>query len=76
MCSHGFRTLASTTLNSLGWNADIIEAQLAHQDKNSIRRIYNRTDHLAERKKLMQSWADHLDALRTGAKVIPTKRGA
>jgi integrase len=76
MCSHGFRTLASTTLNSLGWNADIIEAQLAHQDKNSIRRIYNRADHLAERKKLMQSWADHLDALRTGAKVIPIKRGA
>ena len=75
MCSHGFRTMASTTLNTLGWNADVIEAQLAHQDKNSIRRIYNRADHLNERKKLMQSWADHLDALRTGAKVLPFKRG-
>ncbi len=76
MCSHGFRTMASTTLNTLGWNADVIEAQLAHQDKNSIRRIYNRADHLAERKKLMQSWADHLDALREGTTVTPLKRYA
>lgn len=74
MCSHGFRTMASTSLNTLGWNSDIIEAQLAHQDKNSIRRIYNRADHLTERKKLMQEWADYLDTLRSGAKVIPFMR--
>ncbi len=74
MCSHGFRVLASTTLNNLGWNADVIEAQLAHQDKNAIRRIYNRADHLTERKKLLQSWADHLDALREDKNVVAIKR--
>ncbi len=75
MCAHGFRVVFSTLANTLGWNSDVIEAQLAHQDTNKVRRIYNRADHLSKRKKLMQSWADHLDALRAGAKVIPIKRG-
>lgn len=65
MVAHGFRTTASTVLNELGkWRADVIEAQLAHKDKNVIRGIYNRAKYLRERLPMMQAWADHLDTLR------------
>lgn len=65
MCAHGFRVVFSSLANGLGWNADVIEAQLAHQDENKVRRIYNRADHLTARHKLMQKWADYLDKMRT-----------
>ena len=64
MTSHGFRSLASSQLNELGYRADVIEAGLFHKDKNTIRATYNRTDYLAERREMMQSWADYLDLLR------------
>jgi integrase len=64
MTSHGFRTIASTLLNELGVAPDLIEKQLAHQDQNAVRDAYNRAERLAERTKLMQRWADHLDKLR------------
>jgi integrase len=66
MTSHGFRTMASTSLNELGWHPDLIELQLAHSERNKVRAAYNRAERLAERKKMMQGWADHLDRLRTG----------
>jgi integrase len=59
--SHGFRATASTILNERGYSPDVIEAALAHQDGNAIRRIYNRALYLPERKKLLQAWADLLD---------------
>jgi integrase len=59
--AHGFRSTASTILNERGFNADVIEAALAHQDEDEMRRIYNRALYLPERKKLMQDWADLLD---------------
>lgn len=68
MCVHGFRTVFSSLANGLGWNANVIEAQLARQDENKVCRIYNRADHLSARKKLMQKWADHLDKLRNDTK--------
>lgn len=74
MCAHGFRAVFSSLANSLGWNADVIEAQLAHQDENKVRRIYNRADHLAARKKLMQKWADYLDKLRNDTKDVQIRR--
>jgi integrase len=61
MSPHGFRTSASTTLNERGFNPDVIEAALAHQDENEIRRAYNRATYWPERVKLMQKWADILD---------------
>ena len=64
MTSHGFRSTASTILNERGISPDVIEAALAHQDQNSIRRIYNRATYLPERVKLMQVWADLLDSFR------------
>jgi integrase len=64
MVAHGFRSLASTLLNEQGWPADIIERQLAHAERNEVRRAYNRAKYLSERRKMMQAWADYLDGLR------------
>ena len=76
MCGHGFRALASTRLNEMGWAPDVIERQLAHAERNKVRAAYNRAQHLAERKKMMTAWADYLDGLRCGGKVIAIKRKA
>ncbi len=73
--SHGFRAMASTALNEQGHAPDLIELQLAHRD-SSVRAIYNRSTRLPERRAMMQSWADYLDALRTGANVVPFRRPA
>lgn len=64
MTWHGFRTLASTSLNEQGWSPDLIELQLAHAERNEVRSAYNRAQRLPERRKMMQAWADYLDALR------------
>jgi integrase len=64
--AHGFRTIADTFLNELGFPPDIIELQLAHKERNKVRAAYNRAQRLDERRKMMQLWADHLDSLRTG----------
>jgi len=74
MTGHGFRSMASTLLNELGFNRDWIERQLAHAERDNIRAAYNFAQHLPERRKMMQAWADHLDALKSGAKVIPMHR--
>ncbi|WP_374258996.1 tyrosine-type recombinase/integrase [Aquabacterium sp.] len=71
--AHGFRTLFSTCANEAGWPSDVIEKQLAHEERDGVRGAYNRASWMAERTKLMQWWADHLDALAKGAKVIPLK---
>lgn len=72
---HGFRAMARTILDEiLGFRPDIIEHQLAHAVKDPLGRAYNRTSHLDERRKMMQVWADYLDGLKAGAKVIPIKR--
>ena len=63
---HGFRTIASTLLNELGLNPDAIELQLAHKE-SGVRPIYNRSVLMAERRKMMQAWADHLDQLKAVA---------
>jgi integrase len=72
MTGHGFRAVASTMLNEMGiFRADVIERQLAHSERNEVRGAYNRAEYLPERKKMMQAWAEHVEALRQGAKVIP-----
>ncbi len=71
MTGHGFRSMASTLLNEHGWNRDAIERQLAHIERNAVRATYNYAEHLPERRKMMQAWANHLDSLKSGAKVIP-----
>lgn len=72
---HGFRATARTILDEvLNIRPDYIEHQLAHAVKDPNGRAYNRTAHLVERRKMMQIWADYLDGLKAGAKVVPLKR--
>jgi len=71
MTGHGFRHMASTLLNEQGWNRDAIERQMAHAERNSIRATYNYAEYLPERLRMMQSWADYLEALKSGAKITP-----
>lgn len=74
LTGHGFRSMASTLLNEQGWNRDAIERQLAHAERNNVRAAYNFAEFLPERRKMMQSWADYLDVLREGGKVVPMFR--
>jgi integrase len=73
MSGHGFRSMASTLLNEQGWNRDAIERQLAHAERNSVRAAYNYAEFMPERKKMMQAWADYLEGIKTGAKIIPIR---
>lgn len=68
MTIHGFRTIASTCLNELGYNSDYIERQLTHNEKNKTRDAYNRAGYIKQRRQLLQDWADILDRLRQEAK--------
>ncbi|MBV8104028.1 MAG: tyrosine-type recombinase/integrase [Hyphomicrobiales bacterium] len=71
MSAHGFRSAASSILNESGfWNPDAIEAQLAHIERNVVRRAYARAEFWDERVRMMQWWADRLDQLRRGGEVI------
>ncbi len=72
--AHGFRTTASTLLHEQGFHSDMIERQLAHAERNRVKAAYNRAQHLPERRKMMQSWADYLDGLKNGAQVVPFKK--
>lgn len=64
MTAHGFRSIASTLLNERGVHPDLIELQLAHAERNRVRAAYNRAQRLAERRVMMQNWADYVDTLR------------
>jgi integrase len=72
MTAHGFRSMASTRLNEMGrWNPDAIERQLAHQEANDVRRAYmHAAEFWSDRVKMMQAWADYLDALRVRGKAV------
>jgi len=63
---HGFRAMASTALNEMGFRPDIIERQLAHEEQNAVRAAYNRAEYLAERRAMMEHWAGYLEALAGG----------
>jgi integrase len=73
---HGFRSLASTLLNEQGFPPDVIELQLAHQERNKVRAAYNRATRLAERRQMMQTWADYLDGLRASGNAGAIQRSA
>jgi len=77
MTAHGFRAMASTNLEQLGFDVRLIELQLAHADQDQVRAAYKRETHLLrldERKKMMQQWANYLDELRAGAEILEFKR--
>ena len=71
MTGHGFRGPASTALHEQGFDHQHIELQLAHQERNQVSAAYNHALYIKQRTAMMQHWADHLDEIRAGAKVIP-----
>jgi len=74
LVAHGMRSLASTTLNEKGFDGDVIEAALAHQEENEVRRAYNRSQYLERRQKLMYWWSEHIEQAQTG-KLNDSKQG-
>ena len=76
LTAHGFRGMASTLLHECGWPSDVIERQLSHSERNAVKAAYNHAEHLPERRKMMQAWANHLDKLRKGADVVPLAKQA
>ena len=71
---HGSRGTASTLLHGMGFNTEWIERQLAHVETNRVKAAYNHAQYLDERKRMMQYWADYLDSLVAGGKVLPFKK--
>lgn len=71
MTGHGFRSLFMTTLmEELGYPHEIPDAQLAHAKGNSVRRAYDRTKYLPQRKKMMQEWADYIETIAASGRVV------
>lgn len=75
LVSHGLRSIASTALNEQGFPPDVIEAALAHVDKNEVRRAYNRSDYLEQRRPMMQWWADFIEEADRGSIIEDGIRG-
>jgi integrase len=71
---HGFRATFSTIANESGFDGDVIEKALAHEQRNRVRAAYHRSEYLEQRRKLMQWWADLLDQMEAGAEIIPIRR--
>ncbi len=79
MTPHGFRAMASTILDNMGFKQEWLERQLAHEEANKVKAAYKRDAwrmYLPERTAMMQAWADYLDKLKTGADVIPLRSKA
>lgn len=73
-CPHDFRRTASTHLHESGFNSDVIEKALAHEQRG-IRRVYNKAEYSAQRRELLQCWADFVDSC-TDSKVVPIGSGS
>lgn len=66
---HGFRHMARTLLGEMGWSAEALERQLSHKEPG-VAGVYNKAQHLAERRKIMQAWADYLGSLRENGNIV------
>ncbi|AAZ97958.1 probable cp4-like integrase protein [Thiobacillus denitrificans ATCC 25259] len=75
-CVHGFRASARSILSEQGWSREAMERQLDHKETDSTVAAYARSEHLPERRNMMQAWADTCDALETGAEIILLPRTA
>lgn len=74
LVSHGLRSVASSTLNEQGHNAELIEVALSHTDKNTVRSAYNHTDYLERRRSMMAHWSNHIEEAATGVMPSPGKK--
>lgn len=75
MTGHGFRGIAPTALNEMGYRPDVIERQLAHTERDGVRAAYNHAQYLPERVAMMQHWADYLDVIAGSNKVVAGRFG-
>jgi integrase len=76
MTGHGFRALAMSTIKEkLGYRHEVIDMQLAHAKENKVQAAYDRAQFIADRTRMMQRWADYLDAVATGGKVVTGQFG-
>lgn len=75
LVAHGLRSIASTVLNEQGFDADVIEAALAHTGKNEVRSAYNRTNYLERRKPVMIWWSEYIDKAAIGNVSMTGKKG-
>lgn len=75
LVAHGMRSLASTILNEEGFDADVIEAALAHIGNNEVRNAYNRANYLERRKPVMEWWSDHIEKAATGNMSLTGSKG-
>jgi hypothetical protein len=66
--------MASTALNEMGFRSDVIERQLAHEERDAVRAAYNRAEYLAERRVMMNHWADWIDTLETGNNLVSMRQ--
>lgn len=73
MTWHGFRTIASTLLRELGWDDELIERQLGHDVGSDVKRAYDKSKRLPDRRKMMQAWADYLDGLKATGSIVAIK---
>jgi len=71
MTGHGFRGVASTILHEMGFEHAHIKLQLAHQERNQVSAAHNFATYLPQRRQMMQEWADRLEHMRVGAKILP-----
>jgi len=74
MTGHGFRGVASTILHEIGYQHAHIEVQLSHLERNKVSGAYNHAEYIPQRAKMMQEWADYLDGIKNGAKVLHIKQ--
>ncbi|MGY4310993.1 tyrosine-type recombinase/integrase [Bradyrhizobium sp. JR3.5] len=76
--THGFRAVASTILNESNlFNRDWIERQLAHVERNEVRRAYNAAEWMPDRRRMLQWWADHITAMAVGGdKIVPLSQAS
>jgi integrase len=76
MTGHGFRSLARTLLDEMGYRFEVLEAMLSHKHESQTVAAYARAQYIEERRVMMQCWADYLDSVEAGGEVIPFKRMA
>lgn len=74
--AHGFRATAPTILNEIGFQPDVIERQLAHAERNTVRASYNQGEYLEERRTMMQQWVDLTDEMAKSESKVTPIRGA
>jgi integrase len=74
LVAHGLRSLASTTLNEQGFDADIIEAALAHVGDNEVRNAYNRSEYMERRIPMMRWWSAHIEKAATGKMSLASRK--